>query len=62
MELDLDVDAPEKVADVLRDAAQAYGESASELESAWQDEGAGEPWEKIAKILDDAAAKIDRVV
>lgn len=44
--LDLDVDSPEKVARILRNAAESYYESASELESAWQDRGAGRPWEK----------------
>jgi hypothetical protein len=57
--MDLDVDSPEKVAEVLRDAASAYYESAGELESAWQDPGAGKPWEVIAKILDSAADRIE---
>lgn len=60
--LDLDVDSPEKVARILRDAAESYYESASELESAWQDSGAGRPWEKIAKILEAAADRVDKAV
>jgi hypothetical protein len=59
--LDLDVDAPDKVADVLRRAAEAFYDSASELESAWQDRAAGRPWMKIAAILERAAASVDRV-
>ena len=57
--MDLDVEAPDQVAAVLRNAAQAYYESASELEAAWQDRGAGRPWEIIAKILERAAAQIE---
>jgi len=60
--LDLDVDAPDKVSQVLRDAAEAFYESAGELEGAWQDPGAGKPWEKIAKILEAAADKIDKQI
>lgn len=60
--LDLDVDAPDKVADVLRVAAEAYTDSAVELEGAWQDRGAGEPWLDIAEILTEAADKIDRAL
>jgi hypothetical protein len=61
-DLDLDVDHPDKVARILRNAAATYYEAASELESAWQDPGAGRPWEKIAKILESAADKVDKVV
>ncbi len=61
-DLDLDVDAPDNVSQVLRDAAEAYYESASELESAWQDKGAGRPWTVIAKILERAADQIDKKI
>ncbi len=60
--LDLDVDAPDKVSQILRNAADAYYESAGELESAWQDPGAGKPWEQIAKILESAARAIDKKI
>lgn len=60
--IDLDVDAPDKVADVLRRAAEMYYESATELEAAWQDKNAGRPWTKIAQILERAAKNIDKVV
>ncbi len=60
--LNLDVDAPDKVARVLRAAAQEYYESAGELESAWGDKGAGRPWVKIAKILERAADSIDNAI
>ena len=59
--MDLDVDSPEKVAVVLRRAADAYYESASELESAWQDRGAGKPWTKLARILERAADQAEKV-
>lgn len=60
--LDLDVDEPDKVAKILREAAEQYYESASELESAWQDKAAGKPWTLIAQILERAANQIDLVV
>lgn len=60
--LDLDVDAPDKVASILRAAAEAYYESSGELEAAWQDREAGRPWTKIARILERAADQIERAV
>ena len=59
--MNLDVDAPEKVADVLRAAAQKYRESTSELQSAWQDNGIV-IWDRIAKILERAADSCDKAV
>ncbi len=59
--MSLDIDAPDKVGAVLREAAQAYFESAGELESAWQDKNAGKAWAKIARILEQAADKIDKL-
>jgi hypothetical protein len=61
-DLDLDVDAPDKVAPVLRRAAEKFYESASELEAAWQDKAAGRPWIKIAQILERAANSIDKAL
>jgi len=58
--LDLDVDSPDKVARILRAAAQEYSESASELEASWQDPGVGKPWDAIGEILESAADKIDQ--
>jgi len=58
----LDVDAPQKVAGVLWAAANQYSESAAELESAWQDPGAGRIWSKLARILDAAARKCEAAV
>jgi hypothetical protein len=58
--LDLDVDTPEKVAGVLRDAADAYYQAESELSSAWDDPNAGKVWTKIARILERAAVSIDK--
>ena len=59
--LDLDVDTPDKVADILRQAAQEYYEAEGELSASWQDPGAGFIWAKIAKILEAAATKIDKL-
>jgi hypothetical protein len=61
-DLDLDVDAPDEVPDVLREAADRYYESAIELEGDWQDKAAGRPWEIIAKILEKAAADIKKKI
>ena len=58
-DLDLDVDAPEKVANVLRRAADKYWESESELQSMWQDPRAGRIWREFAKILERAADQCD---
>jgi hypothetical protein len=58
--LDLDVDAPDKVAPVLASAAQQFYDSASELQSAWQEKAAGRPWEIIAKELEAAASRIKK--
>lgn len=59
---DLDVDTPEDVPEVLRQAAQDFYESQAELESAWQDKHTGKVWEKIAQILERAAAQIEKVL
>lgn len=59
--LDLDVDCPEKVARVLRAAAEKFFEAHSELQSAWQDKSAGAAWAKIARILERAAASCEKV-
>jgi hypothetical protein len=58
--LDLDVDTPEKVAPLLRAAADAYYQTESELSSAWGDPNAGKIWTKIARILERAAISIDK--
>jgi len=62
MDLDLDVDSPDKVAPVLRRAAEAFYEAHGELSAAWQDEHAGREWSKIAGILEQAADKIERLL
>lgn len=59
---DLDVDAPEKVPDVLRDAAQDYYESAAELPAYHGDPGAGRIWSKIARILERAAESVEKEI
>jgi len=59
-DLNLDVDAPDKVSDVLRNAAESFHESAMELTGAWQDEGAGKPWGIIARELEATAERIDK--
>jgi hypothetical protein len=60
-DLDLDVDHPDKVAAVLRRAADVYYDAAGELSSAWQDPEAGKPWYAIARILERAANSVDSV-
>ena len=61
-EMNLDVDAPDKVAGVLTATANAYQESAVELSAAWQDRHIPLIWAAIASELDLAAWKIDRIV
>jgi acyl-CoA reductase-like NAD-dependent aldehyde dehydrogenase len=61
-DLNLDVDTPEKVAAVLRDAAEVFRDSAEELASAWQDRHAGRVWREIAKVLERAAVSCDKAV
>jgi len=60
--LDLDVDAPERVADVLKRAAQAYYESHSELSAAWQDRHAGRVWSKLGAEFEKFAARVEKIV
>jgi hypothetical protein len=61
-DLDLDVSHPDQVAAVLRRAAETYAESALELTAAWQDKGAGRPWNKLARILERAADQVDKAL
>jgi len=61
-ELNLDVDAPDKVADVLNAAAIAYHASAVELAASWQDRKIPMIWAEIAGELDIAAWKIAKIV
>ncbi len=58
-DLDLDVVAPDQVSKILRDAADSYLSDASDLDAAWQDKSAGRPWRLIAKVLEQAADRID---
>lgn len=50
--------APDGIPDVLRAAAMQMREQASELQSSWQDKGAGQPWNMIADELERAATRI----
>ena len=61
-ELNLDVDAPDKVADVLTAAANAYQASAVELSAIWHDQHIPMIWTVIAGELDLAAWKIAKIV
>lgn len=58
--LDLDVESPDQVASILRDAAEKFYESASELASAWTDRNAGKCWEHIARKLEQCADRIEK--
>lgn len=60
LNLNLDTDLPDRVADILREAAQAYRESQSELASAWTDPNAGKVWGDFATILERAAESCDK--
>jgi hypothetical protein len=61
-ELNLDVDAPDKVAGVLSAAANAYQASAVQLSAIWQDRHIPMIWAQIAGELDLAAWKITKIV
>ena len=61
-ELNLDVDAPDKVASVLTAAANAYQASAVELSAVWQDRQIPMIWAEIAGELEFAAWKIAKIV
>jgi len=58
--LDLDVDAPEKVPNVLRAAAEQFYEAEGELSAAWGDPQAGKIWTDFARILERAADSMDK--
>jgi hypothetical protein len=60
--MNLDVDAPDKVAGVLTTAATAYQASAVELSAAWQDHQIPKIWTAIASELDLAAWRIEKLV
>jgi hypothetical protein len=46
---------------ILRNAAQAYLETISDLQSAWQDKNAGKVWARVAKELERAADRIAKL-
>ena len=55
---DLDVDSPDKIVDVLRNASEAAYEASNELESAWQEKEYN--WKMIGRELERAADKIEK--
>ena len=61
-EMNLDVDAPDKVASVLTAAATAYQASAVELSAVWQDRRVPMIWAALASELDIADWKIEKLV
>lgn len=60
--LDLDTDTPDKIPAVLRNAAEQFHKSMSELQSAWGDQNAGKVWGDIANIMERAACSIERAI
>ncbi len=60
-DMNLDVSVPEEVPNVLRTSADAYYQAENELSAAWQDPNAGRVWTRIARILESAAAKIEKL-
>jgi len=59
---DLNVMAPHEVARVLRLAAWEFECDHANLQSCWQDREAGAVWSDIAKVLERAADRCDRLV
>lgn len=57
--LNLDVDSPEKVIDVLNAAIAAYYESSNVLTASWQNCAAGLPWITIAKIFEQTVKALE---
>ncbi len=60
--LDLDVDHPDKIAAILRAAADTFYQASEDCKANWQDTNAGRPWTQAAKILERAAAQIANTV
>lgn len=52
---------PEDIPQIMRNAAQKMREQTGELQSAWQDAGAGRVWTSIAKELEKSADRIARI-
>jgi hypothetical protein len=61
-ELNLDVDAPEKVAGILRAAADAYLQDAEERMQAQPGDRTSVIWAAIAGLLDNAADAIEQII
>jgi acyl-CoA reductase-like NAD-dependent aldehyde dehydrogenase len=51
---------PRTAAEMLYQIAQNMYEDAGELASAWQDKNAGACWARAARLIDRAAAELDR--
>jgi hypothetical protein len=62
LDMNLDVDAPDKVAGALTAAATTYQENSIELSAAWQERQIPMIWAAIASELDIAAWKIEKLV
>jgi hypothetical protein len=60
--LDLNVATPEEVPKVLQAAADAFAESALDLQSGWQVKGAGHVWKELSKVLERAANQAQQKV
>lgn len=55
-----DAATPDDVLRILRNAAQHYAESQSELQAAWQDKSAGQCWAYISKNLERTADMLEK--
>jgi hypothetical protein len=60
--LSLDVASPDQVARVLREAAEAFDHSATELGCTWQDKHAGRVWARFARELDRTAGRCEQIL
>lgn len=60
--INLDTDAPDKVAPILREAASRFDESCADLAANWGDPAAGRVWGDIARILERAADSVDKAL
>jgi hypothetical protein len=62
IDLDLNIDAPEELAPILRAAADQYRVFRADLQATCEDPKAGRVWSEFARILERAAESADRAV
>lgn len=59
---DLDVETPEAVARILREVAEQFACDAYTLNASWQSKSAGRVWNRMAKVLEQAATRCEQIL